>query len=511
MNTYKQPKISAISGYVVEVTGEYAYQQKQIFSTKKHPQLRMILISASTTKAFLLANNNQIELEIGDEIVEVHQENKVYTHQEHFGKVIDIFGNIVLPTPKKVSFEPNAVGSLVFGAAHDLMTVKRLNEQLYTGIVAIDLLIPIGKGQRELIIGDRQTGKTHIAINTIINQSKNNIKSVYVAIGQKREEISRLYNTLKQYDALKNTIIIDAPGTSAYEQYLAPYIGMAHAENISRTNDVVIIFDDLSKHANIFREIALLTDRPVGKEAMPGDMFFAHSSLLERAGSFVNRKTITALPIVKTVDGDITSLIASNIISITDGQIVTSADLFASGKLPAINIDLSVSRTGSSVQSRTITKISGEIAKVFKAYKRHLKLATLDYDFNKETSLLIYKGKTIEKMFIQRGFSLYSQRFVLLMTKLVSWSILKGVANEQKALMFINLLIDTNQEAKKAYDSILKNEAYDDNLVKNFFAYALKQYSDYLKLDWKVEVDHEFIKFDTKYLEEVAKRLGDIK
>lgn len=187
----------------------------------------------------------------------------------------------------------------------------------------------------------------------------------------KKRSNLRIYNTLKEYNALENTIIIDAPSTSAYEQYLAPYIGMAHAENISNFEDVLIVFDDLTKHANIIREIALLTDRPVGKEAMPGDTFFSHSQLLERSGSFVGRKTITALPILQTVDGDITSLISSNIISITDGQIVTSADLFSQGVLPAININLSVSRTGSSVQSRLVTKVAAEIGKIYKGYKRH--------------------------------------------------------------------------------------------------------------------------------------------
>ena len=318
-----------------------------------------------------------------------------------------------------------------------------------------------------------------------------------------------IYNILRQYDALKNTIIIDAPATSAYEQYLAPYIGMAHAENISEKDDVLIIFDDLTKHANIFREIALLTDKPVGKEAMPGDMFFAHSQLLERAGSFVGKKTITALPILQTVDGDITSLISSNIISITDGQIVTSSDLFSQGVLPAINVNLSVSRTGSSVQNRTITKVAAEIGKIYKEYKRHLKLAMLDYEFNKETSILLYKGKMIDKMFKQRGFSLYSYNFTMLMSKLISWTILKGVKDEQKALMFLNALIETNKEAKAAFESIKTNENYDDNILRNYFAYALKQYSDYLNLGWEIEYDHEFISLEPDYLSKIAKTLGD--
>ncbi|ASI53818.1 MSC_0619 family F1-like ATPase alpha subunit [Metamycoplasma hyosynoviae] len=505
----QNPRISAIFDYIVEVQGEYDYKQRQLFTIKDKPTYQLMLVSSTKTKAFLLTNNAEKKLNINDELIEISNENLIYTSDEYYGKIIDVNGNIVLPKPQKVEHKNPKHGSKIFGSAHDLTKVKTLNTQLYTGIISIDLLIPIGKGQRELIIGDRQTGKTHIATNTIINQAKENTKCIYVAIGQKREDISRLYNTLKSFDVLKNVIILDAPATSAYEQYLAPYVGMAHAENISHEHDVLIIFDDLSKHANIYREIALLTDKPVGKEAMPGDMFFAHSSLLERSGSFVNKKTITALPIVKTVDGDITSSIASNIISITDGQIVTSSDLFSSGKLPAIDIDLSVSRTGSSVQSRSITNVAREIGKIYKTYKRHLKLAMLDYEFNKETTSLLHKGKLIEKMFNQKGYSLYSYHFVLLMSKIITWNVLEGVKDEQKALMFLDYFIANETTAKLIFNTILTQTKYDDNMYKNYFAFGLKQYSQYIGLEWDIEVDQEFLDLSTEFLENAAIQLGD--
>ncbi|MGX9364328.1 MSC_0619 family F1-like ATPase alpha subunit [Mycoplasma sp. 527] len=504
----KNPKIISIFGYIVEVSGQFPYEQGQQFVCERDTNIKLILISATNDHAFLLANNENKELKINDTIIAT-QKRDVFTSKQHFGNVVDIFGDVVLPKKLAVEKQKNDPESATFKLAHQLMSVQTLNEQLYTGFTSIDLLIPIGKGQRELIIGDRQTGKTHIAINVILNQAKTNTKCVYVAIGQKRESISKIYNTLKEHDALKNTIIVDAPATSAYEQYLAPYVGMAHAENISLTDDVVIIFDDLTKHANIIREIALLADKPVGKEAMPGDIFFAHSQLLERAGSFKNRKTITALPILQTIDGDITSLISSNVISITDGQIVTSADLFSQGVLPAININLSVSRTGSSVQNRIMSKVASEVGKIFKQYKRHLKLAALDYELNKETATLLYKGKMIDKMFIQKGYTLYSNKFVLLMSKLISWTILHGIKDEEKALRFIDLLIETNQEAKNAYNTMQTSTDYDDKIMKNFFAYALKQYSDYLNLGWDVEYEHEFVEFSKEYLELVAKKLGD--
>ncbi|WP_322960187.1 MSC_0619 family F1-like ATPase alpha subunit [Mycoplasmopsis cynos] len=506
----KNPKITSIFDYIVEVSGEYPYKQKQFYHLENNEDVKLMLISATHDKAFLIANTKENQLQIGSEIILENDDARVDTPNELFGNVIDIFGNIILPYPEKTRLSLNASGRKVFELAHDLMSVKTLNEQLFTGIASVDLLIPIGKGQRELIIGDRQTGKTHIALNTIINQAKEGIKCIYVAIGQKREVISRIYNTLKEYNAIENTIIIDAPSTSAFEQYLAPYIGMAHAENISYNDDVLIVFDDLTKHSNIIREIALLTDRPVGKEAMPGNTFFSHSQLLERSGSFIDRKTITALPILQTVDGDITSLIASNIISITDGQIVTSSDLFSHGILPAININLSVSRTGSSVQSRSVTKVAAEIGKIFRKYKRHLKLATLDYDFNKETTALLHKGKMIEKLFNQKGFAIYSKQTVLLTSKLISWGLFKGIKNQEKALQFLDEIISIHPDAKVAFEKLTSDEEnYDDAILKSFFASALKQYSDYVGLDWKIEVEHEFTDLDQEYMNDIATKLGD--
>lgn len=506
----KNPTITSIFDYIVEVSGEFPYKQRQFYHLLDNNNVKLMLINATANKAFLLANTKEDELKIGAEIVLENDDARVDTPSDLFGNVIDIFGNKVLPYPEINNSYIQPTGSKVFELAHDLMSVKTLNQQLFTGIVSVDLLIPIGKGQRELIIGDRQTGKTHIAINTIINQAKEGIKSIYVAIGQKREAISRIYRTLTEFGAMQNTIIIDAPSTSAFEQYLAPYVGMAHAENLSYDNDVLIVFDDLTKHANIIREIALLTDRPVGKEAMPGDTFFSHSQLLERAGSFENRKTITALPILQTIDGDITSLVSSNIISITDGQIVTSSDLFSQGILPAINIDLSVSRTGSSVQSRSVTKVAAEVGKAYRKYKRHLKLSMLDYDFNKETTELLNKGKLIEKLFNQKGFAIYSKKTVLLTSKLISWGLFNGIKDQERALRFIDLLIQTNDQAQNAYNKIINDtEIYDDGLVRTFFASALKQYAKFNNYNWEISIDHDFVDFEESYLEELAYKLGD--
>lgn len=503
------PKISAIFDYIVEVDGKYNYKQHQIYNIKDNADIKLYLLSATQDKAYLLLNKAMFQgIKIGDEIVERKNDFVVQSSSKMFGNIIDISSNIIFPNPTKITEFDIKGEAKAFGDVHDLMKVKTLNEQLYTGLNIVDLMIPIGKGQRQLIIGDRKTGKTHIAMNVIINQAKLNTKCIYVSIGQKREEVNRIYNNLKEFGILDNVIILAASSTSSYEQYLVPYIAMAHAENISHDNDVLIVFDDLTKHANIFREISLLIDKPVGKEAMPSDMFFAHSSLLERAGSFINKKTITALPIVRTIDSDITSLIASNVISITDGQIVTNVDLYSKNKLPAIDINLSVSRTGSAVQNSSVTKISGEISKAFYKYKRQIKLASMDYELNKEASDVLYKGKKIEKMFEQKGYSIHSENTTLLMSKLIIWDTLKGIDDEQKAIRFIDEFITHDIQANRSYISITHESNYDDEIIKNYFAYALYLYSQTNDLNWNVNCSYQFI-IDQKIIDAISKKLGD--
>ncbi|AHB99909.1 F0F1 ATP synthase subunit alpha [Mycoplasmoides gallisepticum S6] len=504
------PKIVAALDYVIQVEGRFEYQQNQVFTIRNKPNFRAMVISATTDTGFLIVDAANADFEIGDEIIPTNSDNNVKTTKQYFGNIIDIDGNILYPKKYKPEFQANSLSSNAFATSRNLLEVNRLNEQLYTGIMAIDLLMPIGKGQRELIIGDRGTGKTHIVLNAIINQTirKTNVKCIYVSIGQKRQNVADVYETLKKHGALENTIIIDAPATNSYHQYLAPYVAMAHAENISHFQDVLVIFDDLTKHANIYREMSLLVNRTVGKEAFPGDIFFSHASVLERAGKFADRKSITCLPIVKTVNNDITSLISSNLISITDGQIVTNTDLFANGILPAINIDLSVSRLGSSVQSSVIAKVASQINKKYRAYKRQSKLWTLKYDLNEETADLISKGKAIEQLFIQKGFAPYTERFMLLITKLILWGTLRKVDNKaQEALSFINALIDTDPIAKWIYDHLESGQDFNDDLMRNFFEYSLSQYFKYKNYDLQIDVDKKFIDFKPEELQAIVNNM----
>lgn len=235
-----------------------------------------------------------------------------------------------------------------------------------TGILAIDSMFPIGRGQRELIIGDRQTGKTSIAVDAIINQKDNGVICIYVAIGQKASNIAKLAQTLKQYDAMSHTIIVAAMASDpAPLQYIAPYAGTAMAEYfMHQGKDVLIVYDDLSKHAVAYRALSLLLERPPGREAYPGDVFYLHSRLLERASHLSDELgggSITALPIIETQEGDVSAYIPTNVISITDGQIFLETDLFFAGQRPAVNVGLSVSRVGGDAQTKAMKKAAGSI------------------------------------------------------------------------------------------------------------------------------------------------------
>lgn len=273
----------------------------------------------------------------------------------------------------------------------------KVNEPLQTGILAIDSMIPIGKGQRELIIGDRQTGKTSIAIDTIINQKDKNVFCIYVAIGQKASNISNIMNLLTENGAMNyTTIICSTARDSSPLQYIAPYAGCAMAEELMHEGkDVLIIYDDLSKHAVAYRAMSLLLKRPPGREAYPGDIFYLHSRLLERAAKLSVKNgggSITALPIVETLAGDISAYVPTNIISITDGQIYLESELFNAGVRPAINVGLSVSRVGSSAQIKAMKKVSGKLRLDLSQYRELAIFAQFGSDLDPATTSMLEQG-----------------------------------------------------------------------------------------------------------------------
>ncbi|MFH0857497.1 MAG: F0F1 ATP synthase subunit alpha [Candidatus Magasanikbacteria bacterium] len=294
--------------------------------------------------------------------------------------------------------------------ASGVMTREPVNRPLQTGIKAIDSLIPIGRGQRELIIGDRQTGKTAIAIDTIINQKGKDVICVYVAVGQKQSKVARIVSNLQETGAMDYTIVV-ASGASepAPMSYLAPYAGVAMAEYFAdRGKDVLIIYDDLTKQAWAYREMSLLLRRPPGREAYPGDVFYLHSRLLERACNLSKKYgggSITALPIIETQAGDISAYVPTNVISITDGQIFLETDLFYKGIRPALNVGLSVSRVGGSAQIKPMKKVAGSMKLGLAQFREMEAFAQFASDLDPETKKQIDRGQRITELSKQAQFS----------------------------------------------------------------------------------------------------------
>ena len=307
------------------------------------------------------------------------------------GQALDGLGDIKTNTYRPI--EKKATG---------VMARKSVNTPLQTGLKVIDALVPIGRGQRELIIGDRQTGKTAIALDTIINQKGKDVICIYVAIGQKESTVSSIVETLKRFDCMSYSIVVSASASNAAPLlYLAPYAGVTMAEEFMFAGkDVLIVYDDLSKHAVSYRELSLLLKRPPGREAYPGDVFYLHSRLLERAAKLsedLGGGSITALPIIETQAGDISSYIPTNVISITDGQIFLQSDLFYSGVRPAINAGLSVSRVGGSAQIKAIKKVSGTLRLDLASYRELEAFTQFGSDLDAMTKMKLERGKrTIE-------------------------------------------------------------------------------------------------------------------
>ncbi|MCQ4923183.1 F0F1 ATP synthase subunit alpha [Tissierella carlieri] len=294
--------------------------------------------------------------------------------------------------------------------APGVITRKSVNQPLQTGIKAIDSMIPIGRGQRELIIGDRQTGKTALAIDTIINQKDQNIICIYVAIGQKRSTVAQIVDTLEKRGAMDYTIIVSSTASElAPLQYIAPYAGVTIGEEfMNNGKDVLIVYDDLSKHAIAYRAMSLLLRRPPGREAFPGDVFYLHSRLLERAAKLDEKYgggSITALPIIETLAGDISAYIPTNVISITDGQIFLETDLFFAGQRPAINSGLSVSRVGGSAQIKAMKKVAGRIKLELAQYRELAAFAQFGSELDKETKSILDQGARMLEILKQPQYS----------------------------------------------------------------------------------------------------------
>ena len=319
------------------------------------------------------------------------------------GRVVNALGN---PIDDKGPIDTKAFRPIE-SEAPGIIERKSVSVPLQTGIKAIDGMIPIGRGQRELIIGDRQTGKTEIAIDTIINQRNSNVFCIYVAIGQKNSSVAQIANELEAEGAMDYTIIVSASAAeSAPLQYIAPYAGCAMAEYFrEQGKDVLIVYDDLSKHAVAYRALSLLLRRPPGREAFPGDVFYLHSRLLERAACVAPEYgggSITALPLIETQAGDVSAYIPTNVISITDGQIFLETELFHAGIMPAINPGISVSRVGGAAQLKGMKKVSGELKLLYSQYRELQSFAQFGSDLDADTKARLALGERIVEVLKQK-------------------------------------------------------------------------------------------------------------
>lgn len=326
--------------------------------------------------------------------------------EELIGRIIDPTG---IPLDGKGEIHSDKIRP-VERIAPGIISRKSVCEPLQTGITAIDALTPIGRGQRELIIGDRQTGKTAIAIDTIINQKNENVICIYVAIGQKKSTVAQLAKTLEEKGAMDYTIIVSASAdSSAPLQYIAPYAGCAVAEQfLEEGKHCLIVYDDLTKHAQAYRSMSLLLKRPSGREAYPGDVFYLHSRLLERACKLSDEYgggSITALPIIETQAGDVSAYIPTNVISITDGQIFLETNLFNSGQRPAINAGISVSRVGGAAQTKGIKQVAGQLRLDLAQYRELEAFAQFASDLDPATKAQLLKGEKLTQILIQPQYS----------------------------------------------------------------------------------------------------------
>lgn len=334
------------------------------------------------------------------------------------GRVVDALGSPIdgLGPIEADGYRP------IEAPAPDIISRQPVNQPMETGLLTIDSMFPIGRGQRELIIGDRQTGKTAIALDTILNQKGKNVICVYVAIGQKTSSVSQLVETLRKHDALDYTIVVSATASdSAPLQYIAPYAGCALGEYfMQKGRDVLIVYDDLSKHAVAYRALSLLLGRSPGREAYPGDVFYLHSRLLERAAHLSDERgggSMTALPIVETQAGDVSAYIPTNIISITDGQIFLESELFFAGQRPAVNIGLSVSRVGGDAQTQAMKKAVGAIRLELAQYRELEVFTQFSSDLDDGTQRELQNGQALMRLLRQRQYHPYRQheQVILLM------------------------------------------------------------------------------------------------
>ncbi|MBI3631291.1 MAG: F0F1 ATP synthase subunit alpha [Candidatus Staskawiczbacteria bacterium] len=404
-------RIVEVGDGILKISGLNNVQSQEVLEIeagKKKVKAVALNLQEDSVGALVLGDDSLVKS--GQTVKRTKQLLSLPVGEQLLGRVIDPLGNPLDGKGPLFSEKEKPVFNFLENDAPNIINRESVNYPLHTGIKAIDSMIPIGRGQRELIIGDRQTGKTAVALDVIINQIQDNPKNpavcIYVAIGQKESKIAKIVETLKKHNAFDYTIIVSASASSpAAFWYLAPFAGCAVGEYFrDKGKDAVIIYDDLSKHAWAYRQISLLLRRPPGREAYPGDIFYLHSRLLERAAKLSKENgggSLTALPIVETQLGDVTAYIPTNVISITDGQIYLESDLFYQGMRPAVNIGLSVSRVGSMAQTKAMKKVAGKLRLELAQFRELQTFVQFASDVDQTTKERINKGRIITEILKQ--------------------------------------------------------------------------------------------------------------
>ena len=425
----------------------------------------------------------------GDKVTCTGRILEVPVGRELLGRVVNALGQPIDGKGDIKTSESSPIEKIAPG----VIERQSVDQPLQTGLKSIDSMVPIGRGQRELIIGDRQTGKTAIAVDAIINQRDTGVKCIYVAIGQKASSIAAVVRKLEEHDALKHTIIVAATASdSAAMQYIAPYAGCAMGEYFrDRGEDALIVYDDLTKQAWAYRQVSLLLKRPPGREAYPGDVFYLHSRLLERASRInadeverltkgaVKGKTgsLTALPIIETQAGDVSAFVPTNVISITDGQIFLETDLFNAGIRPAINAGLSVSRVGGAAQTQVIKKLGGGVRLALAQYRELAAFAQFASDLDEATRKQLERGQRVTELMKQRQFAPMSVAEMAVSLFAAENGYLDEIPVEKIQAYEHALMQYMHSDHQELLDKVNERGAYDDEVQQGFTA-ALTAFKD---------------------------------
>ena len=432
-------------------------------------------LEEETVSIVILGDDNGIKE--GDTVKRTGKVVSVPVGKALIGRVVNALGE---PIDGKGPIDAEGFRAIE-SPAEGIIQRKPVNVPLQTGIKAIDSMIPIGRGQRELIIGDRQTGKTTIATDTILNQKGKDVICIYVAIGQKRSTVAQLVNNLTLGGAMDYTIVVSATASElAPMQYIAPYAGCAMGEHfMHQGKDVLVIYDDLSKHAVAYRAISLLIRRPPGREAYPGDVFYLHSRLLERAANLAKGGSLTVLPIIETQAGDVSAYIPTNVISITDGQIFLESELFNSGVMPAVNPGISVSRVGGNAQIKAMKKVAGSLKLLYSQYRELQSFAQFGSDLDADTKARLALGERIVEVLKQKNNAPVEVAHQVCILYAVTQGYLKNV-EVAKIEAFQQALFDTMDaryfETLEAIRSTGKLEKDTEEAIKQAITEVLQQF-----------------------------------